>query len=207
MSPSKNTLPTLKFFHNSQAKVLDVILHGGSVGMDAPFMKKVIATCRSQGHSVVAFNFPFFDRGDDHSSGPELVEELNTLRSVLAFCSSEKFSHIRIIGKSLGAIVGSYYLKNLDRKLHKRFSIVVLGYVIGSIDLTSFEGRVVIIQGENDKFGNITQVKKSLTRAAKNINYFEIKGGDHSYRNPETKEPDYEDEVVKILTTLDPRVT
>lgn len=53
-----------------------------------------------------------------------------------------------------------------------------------------------------DKFGNIEVVKNDLKDAvSKNINYFEIKNADHSYRN-ESKEPIFEDEAIEVLSRL-----
>jgi hypothetical protein len=63
---------------------------------------------------------------------------------------------------------------------------MIFGYDIGYIDLKTFPGKIVIIQGDKDKFGDIEAVKNDM------------KGADHSYRVPETKEPIYEDEAVKM---------
>ena len=70
------TLPNYKYFFNNKAEVLDVVLHGGSQGMDSGFMNKIIEASRIEGNSVVAFNFPYIERGEENSSGQELLEEI-----------------------------------------------------------------------------------------------------------------------------------
>jgi len=196
-------LPNFKYFHNNKARTLDIILHGGSKGMDSPFIQKLITASKNKGDSVLALNFPYLDRGEENSSGPELKEELAALEEVMNFCQANMFSHIRFIAKSLGAIVASYFLKSLEEKEHHRYSIVVLGYIAGSVDLKNFNGKITIIQGEKDRFGGIGVVKKDMkSSVSKDVSYFEIKGADHSYRIPETKEPVYEDQAVKIFASL-----
>jgi predicted alpha/beta-hydrolase family hydrolase len=177
-------------------------LHGSSGGMNYSLMQKIADVGIKQGHSVANFNFPYFERGEEQSSGPELKEELETLQSVLNECKAKEYKHIRLIGKSLGAIIASHYLKSLSKDEQSKYSIVVFGYVTGSIDLKSFEGKIDIIQGEKDKFGNTEVVKNDLkTAVSKDINYFEIKNADHSYRD-ESKEPVFEGEAIDIFKRL-----
>ncbi len=195
-------IPSLKFVDNN-SDTLDVLLHGSSGGMNYSLMQKIFDECLKQGHSVVNFNFPYFERGEEQSSGPELKEELETLKAVLNECKAMEFKHVRLIGKSLGAIISSYYIKQLPKKEQSKYSVVVFGYVTGTIDLKNFEGRIDIIQGEKDKFANIDVVKDDLKNAvSKNINYFEIKNADHSYRN-ELKVPFFEDEAVEVFKKLE----
>ena len=195
-------MPNFKFFFNNKAKVLDVVLHGGSYSMDSSFIQKVIDAGRKVSHSVIAFNFPYLDRGEDHSSGPKLEEELKTLKEILDFCQAEKYENIRLIGKSFGGIVASYFLKNLSGQEAQKYSVIVLGYVLGEggIDLKGFSGKITIIQGQKDRFGDISAVKKDMAKAtSKDVAYFEVAVADHSYRNPETKEPVFEDEAVNLI--------
>jgi predicted alpha/beta-hydrolase family hydrolase len=191
--------PNIYFHRNPKSDTLDIVLQGGSYPIESPFMQKVISTCIASGHSVAAFNFPYFERGESHSSGPQLKEELQAIQNALDFCNAEKYRHIRFVAKSLGAIAASYFLKNLPPKSRSKYSIVVLGYVLGSIDLKNFPGKIVIIQGQKDKFGNIAKVKANLKNAAsKNITFIEIKGADHTY-NDHMGKPTYHDEAIKAL--------
>lgn len=195
------TIPSLKFINN-KSDILDVLLHGSSGGMNYSLMQKIFDECIRQEHSVANFNFPYFERGEEQSSGPELKVELETLQSVLDECETKEYKHVRLIGKSLGAIIASYYIKTLSKEYQSKYSIVVFGYVTGSIDLKSFGGKIDIIQGEKDKFGNIDVVRNDLKDVvSKDISYFEIKNADHSYRN-ELKEPIFEDEAIDIFKRL-----
>lgn len=196
-------LPNFEYSYKRGSSILDVVLQGGDVGIDKPFIRKVIEELQKGPNSVLAFNFLYYERGEEKSSGPELVEELATLNQMLEVAGAKDFNHIRIVGKSLGAIVGSFFLDQTTSEEAQRYSIVVLGYVTGSVRLHNFPGNITIIQGEMDRFGGIEAVKKDLLGAAsQNISYYEVKGADHSYRIPETKEPVYEDEAVSILTKL-----
>lgn len=192
-------LPNFKYFHNNKANTLDVVLHGSSGGMDSSLVNKIIDASRKNGNSVVVFNFPFFDRGEEKSSGPELIEEIDTLQTVLDYCQSEKFKNIRLIGKSLGGCIAGSFLKKIDNNQLNKYSLIIFGYDIGYIDLKAFPGKIVVIQGSKDKFGDIEAVKNDMVGAvSKKITYLSVEGADHSYRVPETKEPIYEDDAVTM---------
>ncbi len=189
-------------FVEAQSDTLDVLLHGAGGGMNHSNITKAFEVCVKQGHSVINFDFPFFERGEEHSSGPDLTEEIETLKKVLTECKADKYKHIRLIGKSLGAIIAAKYLSQLAPDVQKKFSVVIFGYDTGMIDISGFPGKVTIIQGEKDKFGNIEVVMKDLRNAAsKDISYFEIPNADHSYRN-EQKEPVYEDKAIEIFKKI-----
>lgn len=193
------TYPNFKFYYNNKANTLDVVLHGSSQGMDSPFINKVVETSRNIGNSVVALNFPFFDRGEEKSSGPELIEELETLQLILDECKSGTYEHVRLIGKSLGGVIAGMYLSKNNKSDLNKFELIIFGYDIGYIDVKSFSGKIRIIQGSKDKFGDIEAVKKDMTGSVSaDIEYLTIEGADHSYRVPETKEPIFEDEAIKI---------
>lgn len=194
-------LTNFNYYHNSKAETLDVVLQGGSHGIDSSILQKVFNKSKEKGNSVIAFNFPYYERGEGNSSGPELKEELGTLQNILDLAKYKEYSKVRLVAKSLGGIVASYYLANLSEEEVNRFSIVILGYVTGDVKLKNFKGRITVIQGEKDKFGGIDVVKEDLKDAvSKDITYLEVEGADHSYRNPETKEPVYEDNAIDQYT-------
>lgn len=192
------SLTSFNFHHNSKAETLDVVLQGGSHGIDSSILQKVFNKSKEKGNSVIAFNFPYFERGEENSSGPELKEESETLQNILDFVNYKEYSKVRLVGKSLGGIVASNYIQNLSEEEAERFSVVILGYVTGDVKLKNFSGSITVIQGEKDKFGGIEVVKEDLKDAvSKDIKYLEIEGADHSYRNPETKEPLFEDNAIE----------
>ena len=198
-----NKLTSFLHSHNSKAATLDVILHGGSGGINSPFMQKLFQHSKNRGNSVIMFNFPFLERGEENSSGPELREELGVLRKILSIAGYDKFSNIRLISKSLGGIVASYYLNSLPDKEKRRYEVIILGYVTGEVKLKNFAGKITIVQGEKDRFGDIEVVKRDMDGAmSKCIIYHEISNADHSFRDPKTKKPIYEDKVVEFLNNL-----
>lgn len=198
-----NKSTSYQYFHNSKASTLDVIMHGGSKGIESSFIKKLFEGSIEKGNSVISFNFPYLERGEENSSGPKLEEEVSTLRFMLSKANSKEYSLIRLVGKSLGGIVASYYLSNLSKKEKKLYEVIILGYVTGDVKLGEFDGKITIIQGEQDRFGNVKTVKKDLKKGISNkLFFYEIKGADHSYREPDTKEPIYEELVVDLVKTI-----
>lgn len=190
-------LPNFKFYFNNKAKIIDVVLHGSSQGMDSPFIGKIMDKSKTIGHSVVALNFPYFDRGEDKSSGPELIEEIDALQNILEICKADDYEHVNLIGKSLGGVIAGMYVKN-NKVDSKKYSLTIFGYDIGYIDLKTFPGSIKIIQGSKDKFGDIEDVKKDMMGSiSTDTKYLTIEGADHSYRVPETKDPVYEDEAIR----------
>jgi predicted alpha/beta-hydrolase family hydrolase len=186
-------------FIETNSDTLDVLLHGAGGGMKHSNIQKAFDVCVKQGHSVVNFNFPYFERGEEQSSGPKLIEEVETLKKILAECKADKYKHIRLIGKSLGAIIAAKYLSSLKPAEMEKFSVIIFGYDTGMIDISTFTGKISIIQGEKDKYGNIGVVKNDLKNAAsKDISFFEVSNADHSYRN-EQKEPVYEDAAIEFF--------
>lgn len=63
----------------TKSDTLDILLHGAGSEMNHSNMQKAFDVCVAQGNSVVNFNFPFYEREEEHSSGPELIEETQTL--------------------------------------------------------------------------------------------------------------------------------
>ncbi len=196
-------LPELKCAFTPGSKTLDILLHGLKVGMDSSLISKVFDRSIAEGNSIVAFNFPYFSRNEKNTSGADLHEELEAVRQVLKFSRSSEFSEIRLIGKSLGGIVAGEFLKTLSESEQKRFKVVVLGYDTGDIDLSTFTGEITVVQGSEDDHGTYAQVMTDLsTSKASKVNYVNIQGGDHSYRDTADKTLSHEDEAVEAVFNL-----
>jgi alpha/beta superfamily hydrolase len=190
-------LPSFQYFYKSRSKQLDVVLPGFDAGIKLPLLQEVIALSQEKGHSVLAFDYLFFDRGDDKSSGMELPEERQTLKDLLGFVQVEQFDHICLIGKSLGGITASLFLRDLPDEEKKRYSLIILGCVKESVDLSSFPGRVVILQGGADRHGDIEAVKKHYAgKTAGEVEYFGIPDAGHGFR-------EHVPQVIEILRTFD----
>lgn len=170
------------------------------MGFKSGFINKIFNRFVQEEKSATTFNYPFLDRGEENSPGEELKEELETLANVLKIVDLNKYSKINFVAKSLGAIVASYFLLNSSNKdLLSKVNLFVLGYVKGSINLENLKCKIVIIQGEKDRFGNIEEVKKDfLNTQNTNIKFIEIAKADHSYRD-ELKQPIFEDLAIEEL--------
>ena len=109
---------------------------------------------------------------------------------------NEGYEKITIVAKSLGGIIASYWLgKNADANVE----VAVLGYVIGGVKTEFMKSKLkLVIQGENDRFGNAQAVKDELAHGSVKARVIELPRADHSYRN-EQKEPVYQATAIELL--------
>lgn len=186
-----------KYYRKRNTKTVYLVLHGGGpVGIETPFISHIINALTGTGSSVFGFNFPYCERGEENSSGEELAEETAALDKVVQFLRSEGYEKIVIIAKSLGGITTSYWLEQHE---DENVEVIVLGYVIGSVKTEALQGKLrLVIQGENDRFGNAKAVKEELAKYSAEADVVEVPKADHSYRN-EQKEPVYQDATIELL--------
>jgi predicted alpha/beta-hydrolase family hydrolase len=181
--------------HNFNTQNAYLIMHGGSKGIESEFLQKLIDKSASSNTTTLAFNFPYLDRGEESSSGPELIEELETMHTMVQMLADLGVKNITIIAKSLGGIVASYYLNSKLRSNNISFSLIIMGFVIPDVRLPLEVDKLIVIQGAEDKFGNIQKVREFLSEPHPNSSLISVEGADHSYRDPE-KNPIYEDEAI-----------
>jgi alpha/beta superfamily hydrolase len=192
-------MTNFKFYYNKNNISLDIILPGVNGGIDNVFITKISELSFKKGHSSIAINYPFYER-EEQASSKNFKEEITNMLEILDYCHYKDYKNIRFIGKSLGGVISAYYLSSLENNEMNKYSITILGYVLGSINLRKFSGDITIVQGELDRFGNIKQVKKDMQNPkSDNITYYEIKGADHSYKNPKTQESEFQDEAISKI--------
>lgn len=192
---------TYKYYHKAGSKTVHLVVHGGGPeGVESSFIARVIDGVTTLKQSVFGFNFPYCERGEENSSGHELIEEVAALQEAVTFLRAEGFEKIVIIAKSLGGIVTSYWLEQYPAK---DVEVVILGYVIGSVKTPALQQNLrAIIQGELDRFGNVEAVKEHLAKnSVVDTEVIEIPQADHSYRNA-NKEPEHQEQTVSILLGL-----
>lgn len=188
---------TYKYYRKLNAKTVYLVLRGGGPeGIETPFISNIINSLTATGSSVFGFNFPYCERGEENSSGEELAEETAALDKVVQFLRSEGYEKIIIVVKPLGGITTSYWL---DQHAGEDVDVVVLGGIIGSVKTKALPDKLrLVIQGENDRFGNAEAVKAELNKHNVTADVVEVPKADHSYRN-EQKEPVYQDQTVEQL--------
>lgn len=186
-----------KYYHKRNAKTVYLVLHGGgSEGVESSFISNIIHSLAKTGNSVLGFNFPYCERGEENSSSPELTEEIAALTTAVDFLKTEGYEKIVIVAKSLGGIVASFWL---EQNPNEAVSVVVLGYVVGSVKTAALQNKVsLIIQGQNDRFGNAAAVQDELATHNIAAEVVELPNADHSYRN-EQKEPVFQDQAIELL--------
>ena len=194
-------IPNFELYYKNTSDELEVILCGSSNGMGSEFMDLLFQWAKKRRVSVVIFNYPYFDRLEKRGMGESLDEEIIALRGVLEACRAERYKRVKLVGKSIGAVVAGRFLATLSKEDQLKYELVVLGYDLGWIKIKDFIGNITIIQGEKDPFGDVSLVKKDMEGAAStDIKYYEIKGADHSYREPGTGAPKFQQEVVDLVS-------
>jgi predicted alpha/beta-hydrolase family hydrolase len=188
---------TFQYYRKLGSSDAFLVLHGGGPnGIETPFIASVIDALKATKQSVLAFNFPYCERGEELSSGPELVGELAALEQAIQFLRNEGYEQITIVAKSLGGIVASYWLAQHPAQ---DVRLAILGYVLGSVDSEALrQNLALVIQGEYDRFGNADAVHAELERCGSSAAVTEITGADHSYCD-EHKEPVYQKLAVEQL--------
>ena len=74
------------YYHKHGSKTAYLVLHGGGPeGIETSFISASINKLTDTGKSVLGFNFPYCERGEENSSGPELTEEVAVLNTVIDF--------------------------------------------------------------------------------------------------------------------------
>ena len=186
-----------KYYHKNGAKTVYLVLHGGGPeGVESPFISNIIRSLTKTGDSVLGFNFPYCERGEENSSGPELTEEVTALTTAVDFLKSEGYEKVVIVAKSLGGIITSFWL---EQNPDEAVNVIVLGYVIGSVKTAPLQNKVsLVIQGENDRFGNAVAVQEELAKYDVEAEVVELPNADHSYRNDQ-KEPIFQDQAIELL--------
>lgn len=181
-------------YHKQSSKHVYLVLHGSGVaGVESSFISAIIQTLVKTGQSVFGLNFPYCERGEETSSGPELVEEIETIRLVVLRLQEQGY-RITIVAKSLGAIAASFYL---EQHPDDNIKIVVLGYVIGDVKTEAIKNNLkLIIQGENDRFGGNDALRDELGDITCVASI--IKKADHSYRD-DAGQPVYQQEALAAL--------
>lgn len=173
---------TYKYYKKNNSKNIYLIIHGGGpVGVEIDFISAIFDTIAKTHNSALCFNFPYCERMEESSSGPDLLEEISTLKQVINFVHTEGYNRITIIAKSLGGIISSYYFAKYP---DKSINLIILS-----------ENLKLIIQGENDRFATPSEVQKIV---GNKVSVIEIKNADHSYQN-HNKEPIYQKEVLNHL--------
>jgi len=94
-------------------------------------------------------------------------------------------------------------LNSSSKIIGSRRDKIILGTPLKYFPKISFTGNIYVIQGENDKNGGVKEVKEAFNNLDQNkIKYFEIPGADHSFRDPETKDPIFQEKALEILSTI-----
>jgi hypothetical protein len=191
--------PTYTHHHKLNSNTLFVILHGGGAGIGDQFLNKIYNRIISANQSYVAIQMSFIDRGESSSSGVETPREIEEVQTVLDQINPSNIENICFIGKSLGGLVLQRFITQSTIFNNPKTNLTILGYLVGDVDVSQFKGKLHVIQGENDPYGNPEIVQKDLDNSpSTSVKLDIIPNGDHSYRN-EKKERIHQDEAVRLI--------
>ncbi|MCA9348784.1 hypothetical protein KC878_01425 [Candidatus Saccharibacteria bacterium] len=180
-----------------------LIAPGSSGGMKQSLIRAVFERAVEQRLTVLAFDYPYYYRGDEQPSS-QLREEVEAMAEATDLLSEAGAKSLHIIGKSLGGVVASILLRHtrqMEREADKlgeitepdgpwsslsdRVRLTVMGFVMPDItieDLAAY--RVDIIQGQFDRFANVMDIRDMLDNADRpDIGVTEVVGADHSFRD------------------------
>lgn len=185
---------TYKYYRKNKSKDIYLIIHGGGpVGVETDFISAIFDTIAKTNSSALCFNFPYCERREENSSGPDLLEEVSTLKQVIDFIHAEGYNRITIVAKSLGGIISSYYFAKYP---NKSIDLIILGYIPNEIKQNAISDNLkLVIQGENDRFATPSEVQKIVSNK---VAVIEIKNANHSYQDY-NKQPIYQKEVINHL--------
>lgn len=161
-----------------------MLLHGVRGGIDEAYIQTIYGSLKARKSTVLAFNFPYMTRGEDRVSHTSFTEELDVLQTGYNFLVGSGMQRVHIIGKSIGGIILSYWLKNKPDINNVDASI--MGYITGpnNVQPEALRGRLkCVIQGEYDRYADVETVTTELAAHNVDSKVIEIPGADHSYRD------------------------
>lgn len=171
-----------------------IVTPGARDGIKHPLIQRVFSFLEEKKHGVVAFDFSYYL--NDEEVSPEFKRELHDLHSVYRGISEVYPDRkVHLIGKSLGGIVSSRFVK--EHGTQQVDSVTILGYVPGQVDFGEYDGKVSVIQGADDRFGNAEIVQADLEKFRVKASLSEIPCADHSFNCTKETGKMHVDEVVK----------
>jgi len=187
---------SLRINKTNESDVLYLILPGVSLGGSVGISKDITDKLEKAGKTWLSITYPFQDQDLNELKSQTLEAEM---QEVIAGCKlisqGRRYKKIVIIAKSFGALVASKLIETFRKDYADTIDLYVLGYIFGDMNLENdFIGKLLVYQGEHDRYGNAEQVRQALPYA----DVIEIPGADHSFRN-EKKELVYEGQVLLSL--------
>lgn len=185
-----------------------LLAHGAGAPMDSPFMNAIAALLAGQGIQVKRFEFGYMAqrRTTGKKAPPPRAEKLlGEFESALAQVGS---GNIYIGGKSLGGRVASMIAEAAFSQGRIK-GLVCLGYPfhppgkpesLRTAHLLDLNCPALIVQGENDPFGNRAEV--STYQLSRSLRFYWAPAGNHDLVPPKstgrTKEQNWQDAAVAV---------
>ena len=176
-------VPQLRMDGPKKAKTCIVLAHGAGESSNSTFLTYFAEKLAEMRHRVVRFDFPYMTaRSIDGRRRPPDKESIlrETWKAVVESLPYEK---IVIGGKSMGGRMATLVADELEAA-----GVVCLGYPFHPTGrpeklrvehLQSLRTPTLIVQGENDPFGNREEIERFTLSEAIRIHW--VPEGDHSY--------------------------
>lgn len=122
------------------------------------------------------FDFQLQDKNNSPSSG--LVAEKKQLRKLISESGANR-TNLTVVAKSFSSIVAAGVL-NESKYNCKDTRFIILGFPAKYLTIEQFKGSLVIVQGTDDRYGNLDSIKQNLNGCSK-LHLYSIIGGNHSF--------------------------
>jgi predicted alpha/beta-hydrolase family hydrolase len=185
-----------KYSPKQDSRYAFLLLHGIHEGLDSRFMSDIFEAC-SETNTTLAIDFPYLHR-DGGKPTKGLIEEQQVVNEAYEILRRVQLAPVYIIAKSLGGIVASQWIE--QRSPEPDVQLAILGYVLhDGVQTAALKDHLqVVIQGENDRFGNSQAIRNELADFEVKAQVIGIPGADHSYRN-DKGQPAYEQAAIEQL--------
>ena len=170
-----------------------VLAHGAGAGLRHEFMQRMQDLLCEQGINTWTFNFGYMQKAYAHDTKipptrlPQLIDEYSHV--IAEIRHREPDAQLWVGGKSMGGRVACH----LAAQTKWVKGVAVLGYPfhpVGKPDKTRLEildaitQPILIVQGERDTFGNVTEIGSYCLPVHIQLKY--LTDGDHSFKPRKT---------------------
>lgn len=145
---------------------INILIHGYSEGYTSEFMQYIAKNLEKNGKEVLGFDFRYITNHSEPSEN--LEDELNQLKDVIEDCKKNGYTHINLIGKSLGGTIALNPKIIQDEYIS---DVVLLGFPLAlgyPADLSILKNKLVYFEGRcidtyKELFENIGDTVSKIT--------------------------------------------
>ncbi|NTV31377.1 esterase family protein [candidate division WWE3 bacterium] len=183
---------------NSDTNDLIIISPARRKGIDSGLITQLFNQSTSLNYSIVMFDYTYFVNHAEPSD--DYVKEYEDLKKVVKHVrQTYPDKRVHLIGHSLGGVVSSWMAKEWPEVIA---SVGVFGYIPDKIDFGSYQGRVHIVQGDFDDYGDEVLIANSMEAFGIRYTLDMVLDADHLFRGTGyDTDVTYEADAARIMLT------